>query len=607
MMKKKRLISAVLALLLIPLLVVPAFAEAVPGAVIKASDSVVRIFVDYKRDTFCGSGFVVSSDKTGTLIATNYHVVEGSPTNISVLIDGQEVSATREFYSESKDLCVLRINTPLKVKVAALSSGEVKRGDAVYAVGYPAAADYLSASYAISSDETTITNGVVSSVRDTTFTAVGGTLRLIQMNADINQGNSGGPLFDEKGRVVGINTLLVNDSPGVCGAVAVGELISLAGANGVKLGGSNVPAIVAGAALVLLAAAVIIIVIKAKKKHLRPAAEPKAYTDSGYQSYEPVGRIADSVVVIPNQKAAKKRKKVHVSVVVGSVLAAVVALYFGAYGAAHILAYMGSFKIADTLIPAKKLTVLFDKKLIRYIDAGIIFESGDYSNAVYAFENLDEYKKAGYMANKSKYYYAGQLAGKGDFEAAIEIYSNLPEDDFHEADTKKYELLTKVYDEGVNLYHRNDYSKAEQKFKISIKDNYKESKPYYTLCKLHNGEVVFKEEFDFLIGNYFGLEDVSRVIFYGNIWGVYFLQGNWKTSDGDMYFKLDESGEATYNLPAIPPYDYCTIRNGMYMSYSSLVLWESKTKDIFKFTALGPDEIKIYCFENGETYTLYRQ
>ncbi len=75
-------------------------AESVPSSVLRASESVVRINVETTQYTGSGSGFVVVSDRDTTLVATNYHVVEGNPYQISVWIGEEEsVSATIRAYS----------------------------------------------------------------------------------------------------------------------------------------------------------------------------------------------------------------------------------------------------------------------------------------------------------------------------------------------------------------------------------------------------------------------------------------------------------------------------------------------------------------------------
>lgn len=197
----------------------------VPRTVLQARESVVRIIVDYSSGiTVCGSGFVVSNTAESTYIATNAHVVEKIPVAINVWLDGSEVAAEIFACETSKDLCILRCEYLQNISPLRLSKEDASQGDVVYAVGYPSAADYLSDTFAHSGNETTITNGIVSAVRSATLVNRGPTVSLLQINAAINSGNSGGPLFDKKGRVVGINTYNIMDSQGIFGAISAKEL-----------------------------------------------------------------------------------------------------------------------------------------------------------------------------------------------------------------------------------------------------------------------------------------------------------------------------------------------------------------------------------------------
>lgn len=249
---------------------------AVPTEVMNSVDSVVRVLAEFSDGYATGSGFVIKSDTNSTLIATNNHVVEGEPYSISIWIDGEEtISAHILAASKQKDLCVLELAYPIaSLKPLTLDKDGAKKGDAVYAVGYPTAADYLSDTEAHSSAEATITNGIVSAIRQTTAAEYGGEIALLQINAAINPGNSGGPLFDLNGNVVGINTYKAGDSEGIFGAIAVNELCTFLSDNGISLsqnpesrGNTMVfPILVALLILLIIAAAVLIVRRKTKNK-----------------------------------------------------------------------------------------------------------------------------------------------------------------------------------------------------------------------------------------------------------------------------------------------------------------------------------------------------
>ena len=149
-----------------------------------------------------GSGFIYDS---GGHIVTNDHVVAGA-TKVSVtLADGSKYSAKVVGTDPSTDLAVLKVDAPSsKLHPLTLGdSGKLEVGDGVVAIGSPFGLDE------------TVTSGIVSALgRDISaqnnFTIPG----VIQTDAAINHGNSGGPLLDMAGEVVGVNTQIESDSGG---------------------------------------------------------------------------------------------------------------------------------------------------------------------------------------------------------------------------------------------------------------------------------------------------------------------------------------------------------------------------------------------------------
>lgn len=199
--------------------------SSIPNAVLQARESVVRIIVDRSSgDTVSGSGFVVSNTTTSTYIATNAHVVAKMPVSIRIQLDDKEVSAEIFACETSRDLCILRCDRLNDIPPLQLSTAEVKPGDTAYALGFPDTADSLSAAFVYSSHEATITDGTIGAVRSTTLMDRGPTVSLLRINAAINSGNSGGPLLDRRGRVIGINTCDASDPQGIVGAVSAKEL-----------------------------------------------------------------------------------------------------------------------------------------------------------------------------------------------------------------------------------------------------------------------------------------------------------------------------------------------------------------------------------------------
>ncbi|MCJ7509555.1 MAG: trypsin-like peptidase domain-containing protein [Dehalococcoidia bacterium] len=148
-----------------------------------------------------GSGSGVVVDERG-FILTNYHVVSGADNIEVMLADGSTLPATMMGYDSGNDLAVIRIDPPAGGLTAA-SLGDVDQlrvGDPVFAIGNPFGL------------EATFTEGIVSAVGRTY--SLGSSTRplrnMIQTDAAVNPGNSGGPLLNCSGKVIGINTLLEN-------------------------------------------------------------------------------------------------------------------------------------------------------------------------------------------------------------------------------------------------------------------------------------------------------------------------------------------------------------------------------------------------------------
>jgi putative serine protease PepD len=181
-----------------------------------SKDAVAYITAQTGQGTATGSGFVVSSD--GKII-TNEHVVEGaSSVTVKLGTGGQTQSATVLAADASKDLALLKVGDGSNLH--ALSFGDssgLQIGDNVYAIGNPYGLDH------------TLTSGIVSAL-DRDLQAPDGTpiKGAIQTDAALNPGNSGGPLLNAEGKVVGVNSQIATggSSQGVEGGnVGIGFAI----------------------------------------------------------------------------------------------------------------------------------------------------------------------------------------------------------------------------------------------------------------------------------------------------------------------------------------------------------------------------------------------
>lgn len=138
-----------------------------------------------------GSGFILTSDG---YVVTNYHVVEGGQSLHVITYDEQEHEAQLIGYDATNDIALLKIEAQDLSYVTIGSSDALAVGDQVAALGNP-----------LGELTSTLTVGYVSA-KDRIVTTDGSTINMLQTDAAINSGNSGGPLFNMKGEVVGITT-----------------------------------------------------------------------------------------------------------------------------------------------------------------------------------------------------------------------------------------------------------------------------------------------------------------------------------------------------------------------------------------------------------------
>lgn len=142
---------------------------------------------------FWGSGFLVSADG---YILTNQHIISGTRTATVVLADGREFPALLVGEDARTDIAVLKIDAAGLPFLELGESDALAVGDRVAAIGNPLGIDLSG----------TLTDGIISAI-DRSISYNGNTLTLLQTNAALNEGNSGGPLFNLQGQVVGITNM----------------------------------------------------------------------------------------------------------------------------------------------------------------------------------------------------------------------------------------------------------------------------------------------------------------------------------------------------------------------------------------------------------------
>lgn len=174
-----------------------AYNKVAPAAVVVSTKSVTQgYFMQTQEVEGIGSGFIINQEG---YILTNYHVVKGAQ-EISVTLSN-DVTTTAQIvnYDENQDVAMIKI-TDESVKIPATvelgDSDSLQPGEEVIAIGTPLSTELSS----------TVTKGIISATSRSVAVQSGVTMNLIQTDAAINAGNSGGPLVNTKGEVVGINS-----------------------------------------------------------------------------------------------------------------------------------------------------------------------------------------------------------------------------------------------------------------------------------------------------------------------------------------------------------------------------------------------------------------
>lgn len=197
-----------------------AYSQTVSRVASNGGEAVVQVRVANRKkgQNGAGSGFIISSDG---FVVTNHHVIGNATETYVLLQDGRQLKGKIVGRDAATDLAVLQIFAENLSKLSLADSNDLVVGQMAIAVGNPMGF------------QSTVTAGVVSALGRTLRSESGRLIdNVIQTDAALNPGNSGGPLLNSSGEVIGVNTALIRGAQGLCFAVAsnlvkyvVGKLI----------------------------------------------------------------------------------------------------------------------------------------------------------------------------------------------------------------------------------------------------------------------------------------------------------------------------------------------------------------------------------------------
>ncbi|MBQ4165869.1 MAG: trypsin-like peptidase domain-containing protein [Oscillospiraceae bacterium] len=297
----------------------------------EARNAVVWIKVPAGDVYYSGTGFAIGDpNEPVEYIVTNAHVVtidDKGTIGSKVLVYFSEaqndyVITTIYKVDQQKDIAILKLPEPTTKRTALVlcPSDEVDMNGEVTALGYPGMSDKLNDNKKHDMNDITLTRGIISRK----FYENDRMRSMYQMDAYINHGNSGGPLVNAKGEVIGINSEGIAGEANVNAAICIDELINLVSREQVNYVLSTdaapfdpTPIIIVAAAVVVVAAAVVVVVIMMKKNKGQSAPAPVSAAAPSKAAAPASNSSASPVIICEKGLLAGRSFPIGASVIIG--------------------------------------------------------------------------------------------------------------------------------------------------------------------------------------------------------------------------------------------------------------------------------------------------
>lgn len=624
----------------------PVFAaDAIPEKSLDARDGVVRIYTERAGGyASTGTGFAVGADNATEYIVTNNHVIEFGGDITVYFGDQLQCKATVYKASPELDLAVLKLEETQKA-IKPLSLAFTSVGESVFALGYPGAADEQplhGLSRLSGKDYMSITSGIVSSIKDKLWGSGTVLHECVQTDATIGPGNSGGPLVNSNGQVVGVNTF--EDFAGkLFFAVSSTELVTFLDDNNIPYSFENafskdVPAfaiimlIIFVLVVIALLAVIVILLIKSRKTNNNiavvdvtpstletPYAEQKSIT--AQPSNIPTGSDAKQNNLQTKRKLLdlfKNKIKLKKNIITRRAVTVLLVLTVGGFSLFNLIQWseittaskLGDHKRVSHLLHITPwLSFAFEDNIFDYSTAKLEMDNGNLEVAKQILDTMPDYKDSGELsANIGKYTVAKAMDRSTilTLSNAVSAFRKLGEfaDSASIAATLTQELYYMCMEEWFNI----DNSLFTVLNGLEVVGDYDRASFYYSCLTILNNaqKTTDATEFLYAVMPIFVNSEQDEFIDYllrtPLVFNRLVCDEDWYSENGYYHFyypKYDNDRDYYIcDIPGAGNYDTVSIDYGALVTSSGNIICNIEIVDIYTIKINIVDSPSVYLYRS---------